>query len=281
MDIAHRRNLLHLLRKIRQRKLNRVRRKQPMHTGRHRHRHPSDRMLPNWLILKATSHPLAARMRVRSSRPRRQVPRTQLLAGPHREACRPPLVVVARRRRRARARLRQRQRRLVRRQLRRVPAAPPAAHRDPRAAKALDKEQASQPASRVRAKASRLPRTRSASYRPSRCPRRRMPFHSQRPSRPPRRARPRAPLLPQAGRRQAPAAEARHPSRRHRRAPQHRRPAHQPAPRRPLRWVRRRRHRRPLRSLNPAQAPAVRLVQVSHRCRPTSSRTPLRRRRSR
>ncbi len=284
MDIAHRRRLLHLPRKTRQRQLNRVLRKQPMRTGRPRHRHPSDQMLPNWLILKATSYPVAARMRIRTSRPRRQVPRTQLRAGP-REAYRPPLAAVAHRRQRVYVRARQGHRRRRRRQLRRVLAPPPAAHQDPRPvrarAKAPASQPASQPASRVKAKVRRLPRAPSANCRRSRWPRRRMRFRSRRPSRPPRRAPGQARRRPQVGRRQAPAAEVLRPWHRPRQVPRRLPPALRPAPRRPLLWARRRRRRLPRRSLNPAQVPVLRAVRASRRCRPTSSRTPLRRRPSR
>lgn len=182
---------------------------------------------------------------------------------------------------RARVRRRRRLRRPVHPRRRLPPVQPQAARQELQAARGRGSKGQANKAPASRAKASRLQRTRSVSCRHSRWPRRRMPFHSRRPSRPPRLAQRQARQRPLVGRRQAPAVEVRRPWHRPRQVLQRRRPALRPAPRRPLLWARRRRRRRPRRSLNPAQVPVLRVVQVSRRCRPTSSRTPLRRRLSR
>ncbi len=187
--------------------------------------------------------------------------------------------VVVQPRQRLRARLRL---------LRRQPAHPrlplqlarrPAAHQVPRPARALDKAQASKPVNRDRG--SRLRRTRSASCRRNHLQLPRTPSLSRLPSKRPRQARGRALRPPLLEQRQAPAAQVRHPCHKHRLAPQPLRQARRPARRRLRRWVRLRRRPRPHPSLSRVRVPAVRVAQVSRRCRPTSSRTPLRRRRSR
>lgn len=209
--------------------------------------------------------------------------------GLHRVGPRTSLAEVPRQLRGHRVRVRHRQglRRRGHRQLRRLPPRRRAARQELQAARGrgskgqANKAPASQPASRVRAKVRRLPRAPSANCRRSRWPRRLMPFHLQRPIRPPRQAQRQARRRPQVGRRQAAAAEVRRPWHRPRQVPQQLPPALRRAPRRPLLWARRRRRRLPRRSLNPAQVPVLRAVRASRRCRPTSSRTPLRRRPSR
>lgn len=213
-----------------------------------------------------------------------------VLAPPQPMRLRPAAASTRRWGHRARVRRRRRQRRPVHLRRRLPPVQSQAAHQEPQAArgraskaraKARAKAPASQPASRVRAKVRRLPRAPSANCRRSRWPRRLMPFHLQRPIRPPRQAQRQARRRPQVGRRQAAAAEVRRPWHRPRQVPQQLPPALRRAPRRPLLWARRRRRRLPRRSLNPAQVPVLRAVRASRRCRPTSSRTPLRRRPSR
>ncbi len=208
----------------------------------------------------------------------RQSLRQPTPARPRLEASRPSLVAVARRRPGVCVRLRQGQHRPVRPLRRLPPVPPPAARQVPRLARELAKAPANKPVNRDRA--SRRRRTRSGSFRRSRWALRRLPRRWRLPNQPRKPAQRRAPRPRRVQPPAAPAAVQR-PSRRQLLAPQPHRQARRPARRRQRRWVRLRRRPRPHPSLSRVRVPAVRVVRVWRRCRPTSSRTPLRRRRSR